>query len=98
MFWGIAGSIIGLMGAIIGTCIPIARSESRREKIFLVRCAMVMWILIAVFLVALFTIPYPYSQLVWIPVGAWMTMGIRYINNRQVEIRGEVVNDGCEME
>ena len=89
MIWGVVGSIVGVIGGLVGTYIPIANSQSQRERNFLIQCSIVVWVFIAGFLTLLLTLPSPYSHLLWIPLGASMTYGMRYINETQSRIRME---------
>ena len=87
MIWGIAGSIVGLMGGLFGTYVAVANTCSQRERSFLIRCAIACWIVMAIFLALMVTLPQPYAQLVWLPLALTMTFGIRYINENQQRIR-----------
>ncbi len=87
MIWGIAGSIFRLIGGLIGTCVAVANTRSQRERSFLIRCAVVYWIVMAIFVALMLTLPQPYSQLAWIPLVFATVFGIRYINENQQRIR-----------
>ena len=87
MIWGIAGSAIGLVGGLIGTYIAVANTCSPCERSFLIRCSIACWIVMAIFVALMLTLPQPYAQLAWIPLTLTITFGIRYINENQQRIR-----------
>lgn len=84
---GIAGAVIGILGGAAGTYFSIRNTNGPRERFFMVRVAVVGWIAISTFLVALFVVPVPYNQLVWIPYVVALPLAIRWGNRRQAEIR-----------
>jgi uncharacterized membrane protein YfcA len=84
---GIIGGVLGCIGGIIGTYFSIKNVNGPREKAFMVRCVVVGWIAIAVFLTLLFLLPHPYRYLLWIPYGIALPLGIRYGNRKQNMIR-----------
>jgi len=86
---GIVGAVGGFIGGIIGTYFSIKNTNSPRERSFMVRCAIVVWVGIIVFLGLLFTIPKPYSYLLWILYAILLPTGIRYSNRIQTKIREE---------
>lgn len=86
---GIIGTVVGFAGGIMGTYFSIKNTNSPREKAFMIKCAIVVWIGIIVFLTLLFTIPRPYNLLLWIPYGILLPIGIRYCNRAQTNIREE---------
>ncbi len=84
---GIFGGAIGVLGGAIGTYYSIKNTNGPRERQFMIRCSVVVWVFVTGFLVGLFLIPAPYKWLLWIPYGVGLTMGIRFVNNQQQRIR-----------
>ena len=84
---GIAGSIIGCAGGIIGSYFSIKNVNGPKERAFMIKCVVVGWITIAVFLTLLFLLPNPYRYLLWIPYCIALPLGIFYGNRRQNMIR-----------
>ena len=55
----------------------------------MVRMAAFMWVAITAFLAALWLTPHFYQLLLWLPYLLLLSLGIRFINRRQQEIRRE---------
>ena len=86
---GIIGGILGLAGGAIGTYASIKNTGGPRERQFMVRVAVVAWIVITLFLVLLFVLPSPYRWLIWIPYGVALPLAIVSLNRKQQAIRLE---------
>ena len=86
---GIAGSILGLAGGAIGTYFSIKRTNTPRERAFVIRCAMVTWIFLVLFLVGLFLLPVSWKWMIWLPYAIFLPVGIRFMNRRQMQIQAE---------
>ncbi len=84
---GILGGIIGTLGGIIGCYFSIKNTNGPKEKSFMIKSVVVMWIAILLFLTLLFTLPKPYNFLLWIPYGILLPIAILYGNRKQQEIR-----------
>ena len=84
---GIIGGIIGLTGGAVGTYASIKNTGGPRERQFMVRAAIVVWIGVTLFLVLLFVLPSPYRWLIWIPYGAALPLTIVLLNRKQQAIR-----------
>ena len=89
MIGGICGSVIGVLGGLIGTYFSIKNTNSPREKAFMIKFAISIWIGIAAFLVLLLSLPKPYNFLMWIPYGIALPIAIIYCNKTQNKIREE---------
>ncbi len=81
------GGVLGFLGGAIGTYFSIKNTNGPREKSFMVKCAVVGWIAIIIFLVLMSVLPNPYKYLLWIPYGILLPIGIRYGNRKQQGIR-----------
>jgi uncharacterized membrane protein YfcA len=86
---GIAGGVVGVFGGAVGTYFSIKNTGGPRERAFMVRMAAFMWFAITAFLAALWLTPQLYQPLLWLPYLLLLTLGIRFSNRRQEQIRGE---------
>jgi len=84
---GVVGGLIGVIGGVIGTYFSIKNTNGPREKIFMIRCAVIGWIAITVFILLLLNLPKPYNFLMWIPYGVGLPLSIIYLNKKQQRIR-----------
>ena len=82
----IVGSLVGVAGGLIGTYFSIKNTNGPRERTFMVRSAIVCWIAVMIFLMAIFLLPQTRRWL-WIPYAILLSFGIRYGNRKQMEIR-----------
>lgn len=90
---GMAGSILGVLGGVIGTWFSIRNTNGPEERAFMVRVSGVAWLAIGLFLVFLLLLPRPWNMLMWVPYGILLPLSIKYINRRQQEIRGQESRD-----
>ena len=86
---GIIGGILGLAGGAIGTYASIRNTAGPRERQFMVRTAIVAWVVVTLFLILLFVLPNPYRWLIWIPYGVALPLAIVSLNRKQQAIRSE---------
>jgi hypothetical protein len=91
---GIIGGVGGLAGGAIGTYFSIKNTNGPKERQFMVRCAVYMWLGISVFLGLLFLLPNPYRWLLFIPYGVALPFAIIKVNKTQARIRAEEAGDG----
>ena len=84
---GILGGFIGLCGAAAGTYVSVKNTKGPMERTFMIRAAIVMWVVIIVFLSLLLMLPNPYKFLLWIPYGVFLPLVIAYMNRRLQIIR-----------
>jgi len=89
MVGGIIGGILGLAGGAIGTYASIKNTVGPRERQFMVRTAIVTWVVVTLFVVLLFVLPSPYRWLIWIPYGVALPLAIVSLNRKQQAIRLE---------
>lgn len=83
------GGALGVAGGVIGTYFSIKNTNGPRERRFMVKGAVVMWIGVSIFLALVFLLPYPYRWFLWIPYGPALVLGIIFGNKRQAQIRAE---------
>jgi len=84
---GIAGGLIGLGGAILGTWVSVRNTRGPRERAFMVKAVAVAWVGGLVFLGLLLGLPDPYRWFVWLPYAVLLPLGIVYGNRRHRTIR-----------
>ena len=85
----IVGSVLGLLGGVVGTYFSVRNTQGPRERAFVVKAAAVTWIAVAAFLLGLFLLPSPYRFGLWIPYAILLPLGIRKWNREQSRIREE---------
>ena len=86
---GITGCVIGLAGGVVGTYFSIKNTNGPRERLFMVKAAVVCWVAILLFIALFLKLPNPYQWFMWIPYSILMPFGIIYGNRRQQTIRLE---------
>ena len=84
----LVGAIVGVAVGLIATYFSIKKTNGPRERVFMVRSAIVFWISIGVFIVTMFLLPQARFWL-WIPYCILLRLGIRYGNKKQMAIRRE---------
>ncbi len=86
---GIAGGVLGLAGGIVGTYFSIKNTKGPRERVFMIKSAVVCWVAIIIFLALLLALPNPYRWFLWIPYGILLPLGIAFGNRQKQAIRQE---------
>ncbi len=86
---GIAGGLIGLMGAAIGTYYSIRNTNGPRERAFVIRSAVGFGIAVAVLAVAPWFAPPSVRAMVAACFGLAIAPAIHFLNRRQERIRRE---------
>ncbi|MDD2456635.1 MAG: hypothetical protein PHG96_02585 [Kiritimatiellae bacterium] len=84
-----AGCLIGLGGGVIGTWASIRNTNGPRERAFMIRASVVMWVFGIAFLALMLVLPLPWRFLLWIPYGILLPLGIFFWNRTQRRIREE---------
>jgi hypothetical protein len=84
---GIVGSVIGVAGGILGTYFSIRNTNGPLERAFMVKCVVVAWIAVAIFLGLLLILPIAYRVYLWIPYGVLLLWSMIKLNRKQAEIR-----------
>ena len=87
MVGGIIGGTLGLLGGAIGTYASIKNTGGPRERQFMVRTAIVTWVMVTLFVILLFVLPSPFRWLIWIPYGVALPLAIVSLNRKQQAIR-----------
>jgi hypothetical protein len=94
MLGGIAGSILGVCGALFGTYCSIKNTAGPRERRFMIQNALIAWILIALFVALVLLLPNPYKWLIFIPYGTLLPIAITVCNRKQRQIKAEEAKIG----
>jgi hypothetical protein len=87
------GSLIGIAGGLVGTYFSIRNTRGPRERAFMIRAAILCWLLVTAFLAAYFLIPTWHRHLVVPLYGVLLVLGIRWCNRSQARIRQEEAAD-----
>ena len=86
---GIGGSVLGILGGVVGTWFSIKNTNGPRERAFMIRVSALSWLAVAAFLTALWFTPLSYQPLLWLPVMPLLYVAARAGNRRQDQIRKE---------
>jgi hypothetical protein len=86
---GMVGGLIGVAGGLVGTYFSIKNTAGARERSFMIRVSAIAWLMIAAFLAGLLLLPKPYNWLLWVPYAIALPLSIRWLNQRQRQIRAE---------
>jgi Ca2+/Na+ antiporter len=86
---GVVGSLVGVAGGVVGTVASIRRTRGVKERRFAVRCSVVMWLSIALFLCLLFVLPPAYRWYLWVAYAILLPVMVAYWSHRQRELRAE---------
>jgi uncharacterized membrane protein YfcA len=84
----IAGSVLGILGGVVGTYFSIRNTNSRRERRFVVRVAILVWLALGMTALAVFYRP-TLRAWAWVPIGVMAVVGVPLGNRRQEMIRRE---------
>jgi hypothetical protein len=85
----IIGCTIGLIGSLIGTYCSIRNTSGPKERAFMVKASVMVWVGIILFLGLMFALPNPYRYFLWIPYSVLLPLGIICGNKKQQRIRQE---------
>jgi len=85
----ILGSVIGLLGGVLGTWCSIRNTRTPAERGFMIWCSIGVWVFVTAFLAGLFLIPQPYNHLLWLPYVILLILGSRWMNGVQSRMRAE---------
>lgn len=88
----IGGSLIGVLGGLIGCYFSIKNTQGPRERAFMIQCSVICLAAVTLFLALLWIIPVPYRTLLWIPYPFLLVYGIRACNRTQERIRLKEAN------
>jgi hypothetical protein len=91
---GIGGSVLGILGGLVGTYCSIRNTSGPRERAFVVRAAVLCWVLLGALLAGIALLPHPFNLLLIVPHAALLHPAIRYWNRTQERIRREESAEG----
>ena len=81
------GAGLGVAGGLVGTWLGVRNTQGPVERAFVLRMALIVWVLVILFVVGIVCISSPARYLLWIPYGLAMAFGIPAMNRRQRRIR-----------
>jgi Ca2+/Na+ antiporter len=84
---GIIGSLVGILGGAVGTYFSIKNARGPKERSFIIRMAVLMWIAATVFVVLLVIVPSPYIWLLCVTYGIVLLLSTITMNRRLGRIR-----------
>lgn len=84
---GIVGSLLGLAGGAYGTWASITNTNGPKERAFMTRISIWLWVGIMLFLAFIFLLPPEQEIFLWLLYAPALVLVIRYTNKRQAEIR-----------
>lgn len=87
---GLIGSLVGIAGGLFGTYMSVKNTNSPAERAFMVRVAIVAWVVISVFIALFLLLPDPWRHLLWLPYGLLLPVSILWVNRRQAQFREDV--------
>ena len=85
MVYGIAGSIIGLIGGMIGTYFSFKRAKTKQEKQILIKFSIILWTGILLCLGIFLIIPHPYKPISFVPFWIALPLLIKSMNKKGPE-------------
>lgn len=90
---GIIGCIIGVAGGIIGTYFSIRNTGGPKEKAFMIKASIIIWIAGIAFITLLLVLQTPWKFVLWLPYGILLPLGIIAGNRNLQRIRAEEFRD-----
>ncbi len=85
----VAASAIGLAGGAIGTNFGVNNTSGPRERMFMIKPAMICWVKLFVVFALPITLPNPHRWLVRIPCLVVLALRSTWRNRKQQSIRSE---------
>lgn len=89
-FGAIAGSLLGLLGGVVGTCFSVKNTHSPRERRFVIRVAGLCWLALGLSALGVWLFP-SLRAWTWVPVCLLVVGGVPWMNRRQSELRQDRV-------
>lgn len=83
---GIIGSVLGILGGLVGTYFSIRNTNSPRERRFVIRAAILVCFALGLTALAVFYLP-TLRALAWVPICVMVVVGVPLWNRRQEMIR-----------
>ncbi|HCO26190.1 MAG TPA: hypothetical protein DIT97_25390 [Gimesia maris] len=83
----VGGTLLGFLGGVIGTWNELRNAQGLQERAYLVKMSVLFWVVVPLFVVAVFLLPDPWNQYLWLPYGLWLTYTIRRSSIKQQALR-----------
>ncbi len=83
------GVLLALGGGLFGTFMSIKKTESEREKRFVIKSGLLFWAVSIVFISVLMFVASPYKYLIWVPWGIFFPLWLMFSNKKQARIKSE---------
>jgi hypothetical protein len=83
----VLGSLIGILGGVIGTWYSSRHAKTPDGRRFMVHCAVGVWLGVGVFMAGLLLVPQPYNYLLWIVYVVALVLGIGWMNRHLARLR-----------
>jgi hypothetical protein len=85
----IVGSLLGVLGGVVGTYFTIKNTRGPRERAFVIKGSIICWVFVVAFVVAMWFIPQWYKFLLVFAYVIVLVFGIQKWNQTQLRIRKE---------
>ena len=85
----IGGSVIGVLGGVVGTWCSIRNTGGPRERAFMIRVAVLCWLAVTALLAALWFIPVRHEVLLCLPEIAVLHVALHVGNRKLNQLRKE---------
>ena len=85
---GVAGVLIGFIGAAFGIYAALKNTENAQERTFVIKASFITATLVLMMLTGLFLLPKPYNQAMWLMLLPLLG-SIPIWNKKQAEIRNK---------
>ena len=80
--------VLGVLGGVVGTYFSIRNTNSPRERRFMIRAAVLVWLALGLTALVVYYLP-TWRAWVWVPISIMVVVGVPLLNRRQEMIRKE---------
>lgn len=92
----VIGSLGGVFGGLLVTYVSVTAANGPRERAFVMRCAVAMWVGIALYVGLMLWMTSPAKFLLFVPYGFGFPIAIRRLNEAQAKIREDEARGHAE--
>ncbi len=90
------GAAMGVGGGLLGTYFSVRSAKGPRERAFMIRAALLCWLLVIAFVAGIWLIPTWHKHLLWAPYTVTLGIWIRWCNRSQARIRQEEAGSAAQ--